>query len=81
MNASVIATVVLEPWKDDDSGAEFLRHFGIPYDEFMMLLSVFEESNPDKLHKYEKIRAANEEAAILWAVHEGRSHGILTEMD
>lgn len=59
-------------WKKDEEA--FLRHFKISYSDFGDLLLAL----PDDLkEKYEKTRRANEEAAILWAIHEGKSHGLL----
>jgi len=64
----------LEPWKANEEG--FLRHFRISYADFCELVKAL---SPQQQEKYEKIRAVHEEAAILWAIHEGKSHGILEE--
>jgi len=61
-----------ERWRDDKDAFE--GHFKIPYEDFMSLV---EALTPEQATKYEKIRAAHEEAAILWAIHEGKSHGLL----
>lgn len=64
--------VKIPEWKKDEES--FLRHFKISYSDFGDLLLAL----PDDLkEKYEKTRRANEEAAILWAIHEGKSHGLL----
>lgn len=68
--------VQIPGWKKDE--AAFLRHFGIPYADFGELILAL---SPDQQDKYEKTRRANEEAAILWAVHEGKSHGLLESAD
>jgi hypothetical protein len=59
-------------WLKDESA--FQKHFKIPYSDFGDLLLALPE---DLQAKYEKTRRANAEAAILWAIHEGQSHGLL----
>lgn len=68
------------PWKADETGSIFKEHFDIGYEDFMKLICLFEESHPEKFAKFEKIRNTHEEAAILWAIHEGKSHGLLHEL-
>ncbi len=65
----------VEPWKKDEEG--FRAHFDIPYGDFCTLIEAFDE---DRSIKYEKIRGVHEEAAILWAIHEGKRHGLLKEV-
>jgi hypothetical protein len=60
-----------EPWQRDE--ASFERHFGVSYADFCRL----GQAMPEKMEKYERTRATNEEAAILWLVHEGVRHGHL----
>jgi hypothetical protein len=64
----------VEHWKKDEEA--FKRHFDIDYLDFCQLIQLL---SPAQQSKYEKIRATHEEAAILWAIHEGKSHGILRE--
>lgn len=61
-------------WKEDEDS--FQRHFGISYSDFGDLLLTLSD---EQQSKYEKIRRVHEEAAILWAVHEGKSHGLLED--
>lgn len=61
-------------WKKDE--AAFLKHFDLPYADFANLILCLTEKQREK---YDKICAVNEEAAVLWAIHEGKSHGILEE--
>lgn len=71
---NVMERLAVEPWLDDED--KFGRHFGIAYEDFMTLVTVL---SAEQVEKYEKIRRVNIEAAILWAIHEGRSHGLLQE--
>jgi hypothetical protein len=52
----------------------FRKHFDLPHADFMTLLDAFDE---DRMEKYESISAVDEEAAILWAIHEGKQVGIV----
>jgi len=67
--------IILEKWKKDEDG--FFDHFQILYDDFVKLVNALNENQQEK---YEKIRQVHEEAAILWAIHEGKSHGLLKEI-
>jgi len=71
---SVEERLRVEPWLDDED--KFEKHFGIAYEDFTTLVTVL---SPEQAEKYEKTRRVNVEAAILWAIHEGRSHGLLQE--
>jgi hypothetical protein len=66
----------LESWVTDPRA--FKAHFRIPYEDFCELI---EALSPAQEGKYEKIRTVNTEAAILWAIHEGKSHGLLASAD
>jgi hypothetical protein len=59
-------------WKKDEES--FATHFGIPFPDFGELVLAL---HPAQQKKYEATRQVNEEAAILWAIHEGQSHGLL----
>ena len=60
-----------EPWKENE--ASFKEYFDISYSDFCKLADAL----PGKMTKYEKIRSADEEAAILWLIHEGKNKGLL----
>ena len=60
-----------EPWSNNEKSFE--QHFGISYEDFCKLV----EAMPERMEKYEKIRSADLEAAILWLIHEGKSRGFL----
>jgi len=66
--------MTVEAWENDKNA--FRKHFDIGYDDFCQLI---EALSPSQVEKYEKIRRTHQEAAILWAIHEGKSHGILRE--
>jgi hypothetical protein len=67
------AEVEEEPaWKKDE--ASFATHFGISFPDFGELVLALHTAQQKK---YEATRQVNEEAAILWAIHEGQSHGLL----
>jgi hypothetical protein len=61
-------------WEEDEKA--FGKHFGIAYDNFTQLILLL---TPDQHKKYERTLKVNKEAAILWALHEGKSHGLLGE--
>jgi hypothetical protein len=76
IEGSVQEEVKLESWAADPKA--FKTHFHIPYPDFCELI---EALTPTQEGKYEKIRVVNTEAAILWAIHEGKSHGLLASAD
>lgn len=63
-------------WKKDEEAFE--AHFDISYDDFAHLILSLP---PALAEKYERTRKTNEEAAILWAIHEGRNHGLIEEQE
>lgn len=67
--------LALEEWARDE--AKFKKHFDLPYSDFCDLI---EALTPSQHEKYNKILAVHTEAAILWAIHEGKSHGLLKEV-
>lgn len=61
-------------WNEDE--AEFLRHFDMPHQEFCELICALPDAAQQR---YEQIRQVDEKAAVLWAIDEGKSRGILHE--
>lgn len=67
--------IVLGPAWAEDEGA-FARHFDVSYEDFCKVA----QSVPGaKLDHYGDILKIDEEAAILWLIKQGKSHGILKE--
>ncbi len=60
-----------EAWANDEK--TFEKHFGISYEDFSSLVMAL----PQKMEKYDKIRNADLEAAILWLIHEGKTADLL----
>jgi hypothetical protein len=50
-----------EPWETDE--LEFERHFGCPYEEFLLVLG---HLSKDQYQLFERTVAVNPEAAVLW---------------
>jgi hypothetical protein len=63
---------VLPAWLENNDA--FIARFGITYDDFCKLATAI---GPDKIRDYELIQKANEEAAILWLIQQGRDMGYL----
>ena len=61
-------------WQGNEE--EFERHFDVAYSTFMEMLASMPEPYQKK---YERTREVNLEAAVLWAIHEGVSHGLLRD--
>lgn len=59
-------------WKEDEDAFE--SHFGLAYEDFTDIVS---SGPPELITKYEATRKVNEEAAILWLIHEAKNHGLL----
>lgn len=61
-------------WSDDEQG--FNTQFDLPYEDFVEALNLLDEEHQKK---YETIRKTSQKAAVLWAIHEAKKRGILTE--
>lgn len=66
---------VTEPWLEDEDA--FFAHFDIPHSDFCELIRLLSK---EQQRKYERTRKVNVEAAILWAIHEGKNHGLLVDV-
>jgi hypothetical protein len=71
----LLESAIVPRWKESSSG--FLKHFDVEYDDFCKTATVMADRFPDKMRRYEQIRALDEEAAILWLIKHARSYGIL----
>ena len=65
----------VERWKEDE--VAFKKHFDLSYEDFCTLYTLL---TPEQQAKYDRTQATNEEAAILWAIHEGKTHGHIKEL-
>ncbi len=59
-------------WQDDEGA--FQMKFGISYPSFVTLVNSFDD---DELKRYDSICQASKRAAILWAIDQGKTKGLL----
>lgn len=63
-------------WKANEEA--FQDHFGIEYDEFTELILALP---PSLAATYERTNKVNEEAAILWAIEQGKQRGLIKDAE
>ncbi len=64
----------MEHWSENE--ASFERQFDLSYESFVAAVNLLDEEHQQK---YETIRKTSQKAAVLWAIHEAKKRGILSE--